>query len=622
MCGIVGLAGVEDASLVRRMAETVAHRGPDGEGFFVGDGVSLGMRRLGIIDPTGSEQPIGNEDGSVLTIFNGEVYNYRQLRPFLEKHGHRFGTAGDTETAVHLYEEYGEAGVHLLRGMFAYAIWDRRRRRLLLTRDRLGIKPLYYAQAGRALAFASEVKALLAVPDVARGLDPDALAQYLTLQYVPGPATIVRSIRKLPPGHWLAWQDGRVEVRAYWDLVFDGGDRRLDEATAAAELREQLEDSIAHHRISDVPLGVLLSGGIDSAAVTALLARAGGRVRTFTVGFDVGGPEGELAEARRVARHLETDHHELVMGPVLADTLPAIVRMQDEPVGDPAAIPTFLVCRFAARSVKVVLTGEGGDEVFGGYPRYGWLRLGERLRERPRLAAAAGRLLRAMPRAARDGRTGRRVSALVGAAPLEDRHLTWVAAMSDDVQHALTGAAGWGAARAIVRELVPRDNDGADPVHDLMYLDVKTWLPDDVLVKTDRMSMAASIEARVPLLDHRVVEFAAGLPASLKVRSLGTKALLRHALRRDLPAATLRRRKRAFLVPLRRWLGGELRELLHDTLRSGPARTRGLFRPEAIARLLEEQGTGGHDHSRALWTLLCLELWLRGVLDASAPAHD
>ena len=621
MCGIVGLAGVEDAALVRRMAETVAHRGPDGEGFFVGDGVSLGMRRLAVIDPTGSEQPILSEDGSVLTIFNGEVYNYRHLRPFLEKHGHRFRTAGDAETVVHLYEEYGEAGVHLVRGMFAYAIWDRPRRRLLLTRDRLGIKPLYYAQAGGALAFASEVRALLAVPDVARDLDPDALARYLTLQYVPGPATILRSIRKLPPGHWLAWQDGRVEVRAYWDLVFDGGDRRLDEATAAAELRERLEDSIAHHRISDVPLGVLLSGGIDSAAVTALLARAGGRVRTFTVGFDIGEPEGELAEARRVARHLGTDHQELVMGPELADTLPDIVRMQDEPLGDPAAVPTFLVCRFAARAVKVVLTGEGGDEVFGGYPRYGWLRLGERLRERPRLAAAASRLLGAMPRAAREGRTGRRVSALVEAVPLEDRHLSWVATMSDDLQHALTGAAGWGPARATVRGLVAGVGD-ADPVHDLMYLDVKTWLPDDVLVKTDRMSMAASLEARVPLLDHRVVEFAAGLPASLKVRSLGTKALLRHALRRDLPAATLRRRKRAFLVPLRHWLGGELRELLHDTLRSGPARARGLFRPEAIGRLLEEQGTGRHDHSRALWTLLCLELWLRGVLDAPAPAHD
>ncbi len=617
MCGIVGLAGLEDAPLVRRMAQAVAHRGPDGEGFHVGEGVSLGMRRLGIIDPAGSDQPIWNEDRSVLTIFNGEVYNYRQLRPFLEKHGHSFRTAGDTETVVHLYEEYGDAGVHLLRGMFAYAVWDRRRRRLLLARDRLGIKPLYYAQAGRTLAFASEIKALLAVPDVARALDPDALAQYLTLQYVPGPATIVRAIRKLPPGHSLTWQDGRVQVRQYWGLVLDESERRLDEAAAAEEFRGLLEESIAHHQISDVPLGVLLSGGVDSAAVTALLARVSRRVKTFTVGFEGGGPEGELGEARRVAQHFGTDHHEIVIGSTLADALPEIVRMQDEPLGDPAAIPTFFVCRLAARSVKVVLTGEGGDELLGGYPRYGWLRLGERLRGWPGPTAVAARLLRAAP----GGRVGRRARALAGTAPLEDRHLTWVATMSDDVQQALTGEAGWAPTSQLLRRLLHRAG-GGDPVHALMSLDFSTWLPDDVLVKTDRMSMAASIEARVPFLDHRVVEFAASLPASVKVRSVGTKALLRRALRRDLPAATLRRRKRAFLVPLRHWLGGDLREVVNDTLTSAAARARGLFRPPAVARLLAEQGTGRHDHGRALWTLLCLELWFRNVLDAPAAAHD
>jgi asparagine synthase (glutamine-hydrolysing) len=621
MCGIVGLAGIEDASLVRRMAEAVAHRGPDGEGFFVGDGVSLGSRRLSIIDPAGSHQPIWNEDESVLTVFNGEVYNYRQLRPFLEKHGHGFRTAGDTETVVHLYEEYGDAGVHLLRGMFAYAVWDRRRRRLLLARDRLGIKPLYYAQVGGTLAFASEVKALLAVPGLARGLDADALAQYLTLQYVPGPATILSAVRKLPPGHCLTWQDGRAEIRQYWDLVLDEGERRLDEDTAADEFRELLEESIAHHQISDVPLGVLLSGGIDSAAVTALLARVSSRVKTFTVGFDGGAPEGELGAARVVARHFGTDHHEIVMGPALADALPDIVRMQDEPLGDPAAVPTFFICRFAARTVKVVLTGEGGDELLGGYPRYGWLRLGERLRGWPGLTGVAGRLVRALPRAAQAGRVVRRVGALASAAPLEERHLTWVATLTDDRQRELSGGVGWGPTSGVMRRLLHRVGDG-DPVHDLMYLDFKTWLPDDVLVKTDRMSMAASIEARVPFLDHRLVEFTASLPAAMKVRSLGTKALLRRALRRDLPAATRRRPKRAFLVPLRRWLRGELRDLASDTLTSAAARGRGLFRPAAVARLLHEQETGRADHSRALWTLLCLELWLQNVLDAPAPGHD
>jgi asparagine synthase (glutamine-hydrolysing) len=369
-----------------------------------------------------------------------------------------------------------------------------------------------------------------------------------------------------------------------------------------------------------VPLGVLLSGGIDSAAVTALLA-AGGRVKTFTVGFDAAGAEGELAEARVVARRFGTDHHEIVMGPALADALPDIVRMQDEPVADPAAVPTFFICKFASRSVRVVLTGEGGDELLGGYPRYGWLRLGERLRRRPGLTAAAAALLRALPRELSGGRAIRRLGTLVGTAPLAERHLDWVATMSGDVQRALTGDGGWGATSGFVRRLLDRVGTG-DTVHDLMYLDFKTWLPDDVLVKTDRMSMAASVEARVPFLDHRLVEFAAGLPASVKVKSLGTKALLRRALRRDLPAATLRRPKRPFLVPLRQWLRGELRDLVDDALTSAAARTRGLFQPAAVVRLLNEQRTGSHDHSRALWTLLCLHLWLDNVLDAPATAHD
>jgi asparagine synthase (glutamine-hydrolysing) len=622
MCGIVGLAGVEDAALVRRMAKAVAHRGPDGEGFFVGDGVSLGMRRLSIIDPAGSDQPLWSEDRQVLAICNGEIYNYRQLRAQLEKRGHSFRTAGDAETIVHAHEEYGDAGVHRLRGMFAYAVWDRRQRRLLLVRDRLGIKPLYYAQAGATLAFASEVKALLAVPGVSRQLDAEALQRYLTLGYVPGPATILTAVRKLPPGHRLAWHGGRIEVRRYWDLVLDEGARRLPARAAAEAFREQLEDSVAHHQVSDVPLGVLLSGGIDSAAVTALLAGGGRRVKTFTVGFEAGdGDEGELAPARRVARHFDTEHHEIVMGSGLAEMLPEIVRMQDEPLGDPAAVATFVVCRLAAGSVKVVLTGEGGDELLGGYPRYGWLGLGERLRRRPGVRAAARALLASLPPGVARGRIARRLGTLVGPAPMEDRHLDWVATMSGDVQHALTGDGGRTSAGALVRELVGQSGTG-DPVHDLMYVDVKTWLPDDVLVKTDRMSMAASIEARVPLLDHRLVEFTASLPASMKAGTLATKALLRQALGRDLPAATRRRRKRAFLVPLRRWLGGELRDLLYDSLTSASARSRGLVRPEAVAQLLHEQRSGRHDHGRALWTLLCLELWLTTVGDAAAAAHD
>jgi asparagine synthase (glutamine-hydrolysing) len=479
MCGIVGIAGLEHPTLIRRMADAVAHRGPDGDGYFVGDGISLGMRRLSIIDLAGSNQPIWSEDRRVLTVFNGEIYNYRTLRPFLEKHGHSFRTAGDAETVVHLYEEYGDAGVHLLRGMFAYALWDSTRRRLLLARDRLGIKPLYYAQCGPRLVFASEIKALLAVPEVSRELDVEALHCYLTLQYVPGPATILKAVRKLPPGHLLVWQDGGVTVRPYWDVVLEAGERRVNADTAAEEFRALFEESVALHRISDVPLGVLLSGGIDSASVTGMLARLSGRVKTFTVGFDAGATEGELTEARAVARHFGTDHHEIIMGPALADALPGIVRMQDEPLADPAAIATFFICQFAARFVKVVLTGEGADEVLGGYPRYGWLRVGERLRRWPGATSAAATLLRGLPHGVRDARIARRMSTLLGSASLVRRHLDWVAVMSDDTQHAQAGPPGWGAADAALVERL--HHGGGNPVHELMYLDFKTWLPDDVL---------------------------------------------------------------------------------------------------------------------------------------------
>jgi asparagine synthase (glutamine-hydrolysing) len=620
MCGIVGIAGLEHPRLIRRMADAVAHRGPDGEGYFVGDGISLGMRRLSIIDPAGSHQPIWSEDRRVLTVVNGEIYNYRTLRPFLEKHGHSFRTAGDTETVVHLYEEYGDAGVHLLRGMFAYALWDSSRRRLVLARDRLGIKPLYYAQCRGRLVFASEIRALLAVPDIPRDIDLEALHLYLTLSYVPGSATMLKAVRKVPPGHLLVWQDGQPTLQRYWDVVLEDGQQGPSRDTAADEFRGLFEESIALHRISDVPLGVLLSGGMDSAAVTGMLARVSGRVKTFTVGFDTGVVEGELTAARAVARHFGTDHHEMVMEPALADALPGIVTMQDEPLADPAAIPTFFICRLAARFVKVVLTGEGGDELLGGYPRYAWLRLGERLRRWPGGTAAAAAVLSALPREVRARRIPHRLSALVGEASLLRRHLDWVAVMSDDVQRQLAGPPGWGSADRALTGLLPRDR--ADPVHELMYVDYKSWLPDDVLTKTDRMSMAVSVEARVPFLDHRLVEFAASLPASVKVTSVGTKTLLRRALRHDLPAATLRRRKRAFLVPLRRWLDGELREMLIDTLTSGAARSRGLLSGAATARLLQAHQQGRADHARALWTLLTLELWLRNVLDAPAAAHD
>ena len=624
MCGIVGVAGVSDEKLVRRMAGTIIHRGPDGEGYFVGDGVSLGVRRLAIIDLPGSNQPIWNENRTIVTVFNGEIYNYKELRHFLEKKGHVLRTAGDTEVLVHLYEEYGEAGVHLLRGMFAYAIWDVQRRRLVLTRDRLGIKPLYYTESGGRLIFGSEIKSILAIPGVPREADHGALGVYLTLQYVPGPRTMLRGIYKLPPGHLLVWQDGQTAVRQYWDVVMVEGDRKATEETAAEEFQALLQETVDIHRISDVPIGVLLSGGIDSSTVVAELTQIGERPTTFTVGFQTGEGINEIEEARLVARHFDTDHHEIVTGPSIAEAIPRIVWYMDEPVADPAAVPTYFICQLASESVKVLLSGEGGDELLGGYPRYRWLDFGEGLRRISPgwlLATARG----ALGLLTSEGRLLSRLSTLLGSAPLEDRHLEWVGNMDEPLKSRLlttTQGDGQGSngAAPLVRELMARIGM-EDAIPGLMYVDFKTWLPDNILTKTDRMSMAVSVEARVPLLDHRVVEFVAGLPQQVKIRNFGTKRLLRQAMKGILPARTLQRPKQAFQVPLRTWFAGPLRELLWDTLTASRAMQRGSFRSSVVAELLAEQAKGRRDRSRALWTLFWLELWTRQFVDAAPAAH-
>jgi asparagine synthase (glutamine-hydrolysing) len=620
MCGIVGIAGWSADALVRDMATSLVHRGPDGEGFALGDTVSLGARRLSVIDVAGSSQPIWNETASVVTVFNGEIYNYRALRAVLESRGHRFRTGGDTEVLVHLYEEYGAAGVHALRGMFAYAVWDLDRRTLVLARDRLGIKPLYYAERGGRLTFASELKAILRDPDVDRRLDLEALRLYVALGYVPGARTMVRGVRRLPPGHLLVWRHGRASLQRYWDLVLEEGERRLNERTAAEEFRALAEESVALHRVSDVPLGVLLSGGIDSAALTGMLARQVRAVQTFTVGFAAYPEDSEMAEARQVARHFGTEHHEVLVGEEIASTLSDIVWAQDEPVADPAAIPTYFVCRFASRRVKVVLTGEGGDELLGGYPRYRWLRLGERMRGWMAATGVAPGVMDGLRTTFEGRRVPSRLLALLGAAPLVDRHLAWVSPMSEPLLaglfHSEVGSHGWAAAREFLTALLAQGERG-NPVHDLMYLDFAAWLPDDVLTKADRMSMAWSVEARVPFLDHRLVEFCASLPAGVKVHRLGTKALLRRTLA-GWPASTLARPKRAFLVPLDQWLRVELRELVADTLLAPTADVQAFTDRRALRALVEEQQTARGLHARGLWTLLVLELWLKGLGHAGA----
>ncbi len=522
MCGICGVIGIVDPYVPRHMTRTMVHRGPDDEGFHVADGVGLGVRRLSIIDVPGGHQPIANEDGTVVVVFNGEIYNHRELRARLETKGHHFATRSDTEVLVHLYEEYSDALVHLLQGMFAFAIWDANRHRLLLARDRVGIKPLYYTETRDVLVFASEAKALFEHPDVKPEVDLDALDIYLSLRYVPGPDTLFRGVKKLPSGHLLTRENGRTEVRRYWELVLGDFPPAVHLEEAVEEFSALLRETVRAHLISDVPIGVLLSGGLDSSAVTALAGLASARpATTFTVGFDLPGAHNELAEARATARHLGTDHHELVIKPDAAELLPRLARHLDEPVADPAALPTYLICRFARESVPVVLTGEGGDELLAGYPRYVWFSRARRLQDalprwlREDVLLPLGRL------APLGHRYHRALDNLLAERDDAVRHLHWVAGLDPALRPALLSsdvlaAHRHGRATALLKPYFGAGASGS-VVQQLMTLDVHTWLVDDVLHKVDRMSMAASVEAGVPFPDPRLVWFVAPLPLRLEV---------------------------------------------------------------------------------------------------------
>lgn len=627
MCGIVGYAGAPgDERLVKRMADRIVHRGPDGEGYFASDSVALGARRLSIIDLAGSNQPIFNEDRSIVTVFNGEIYNYKELRAHLQQKGHQLRTSGDTETIVHLYEEYGEASVHLLRGMFGYAIWDGRRRRLVLARDRVGIKPLYYTEHEGRIVFASEIKSILAVPGIPRDLDLDALDAYLTFQYVPGPGTLLKGIRKLPAGHLLVWEDGKVRVDQYWDVVYDDDPPPMSEQVAVAQLRAILEESVELHKVSDVEVAVLLSGGIDSTAVTALMTRSGQRTRSFTVGFEGGGTIGETSQARQVADHLGTEHHELRIGAEIADALPLLAWYQDEPVADAAAVPTYFISKLAAQHVKVVLSGEGGDELLGGYPRYRWLHWSNSVLERPALAAVASSVGPSVA-GVLPATVGDRLRAVSAGRTLAERHVRWIANMDDALKRRVMNRelaaanAGHASPAAHVDAWMALSGSAA-PLSRLMYADFKTWLPDNLLTKMDRMSMAASLEGRVPLLDHKVIEFAAMLPYRLKLTGMQTKQLLRSAVRDLVGPELLQRPKTAFRVPLAAWLRGPLSAIFRDTFSSSAMRERGLFEPAALDALVRQaHETAARPPVQAIWNLLWLELWCQQYVDANPAAE-
>jgi asparagine synthase (glutamine-hydrolysing) len=631
VCGIFGeLALSPDArgsvgAYLDASVDRIAHRGPDDRGTWTGDGVSLGVRRLSIIDLAGGHQPIWNEDASRCIVYNGELYNFQDIRPILEGRGHRFTTRTDTEVILHAHEEWGAECLRRFNGMFAFAIWDNRSRTLFLARDRIGEKPLYYYLDGRRLVFASEIKAILADPTILRALNPRGLDTFLTFGYSIAPETAYRDIRKLSPGHYLEVREGQVRIGRYWEV---GDEPQLNDDAAPAgqadfedRIVELLDDSVRRRLVADVPVGAFLSGGVDSSAVTALMRRhATERPKTFSVGFGIGGYD-ELADARRVAEHLGTDHHELeVRDADLVGILRTLVYHYDEPFGDPAGFPLYLLSRFAREHVKVVLTGDGGDELFGGYRRYAADQLAPLYQ---RLGASVGRtvvpaMVDRLPRL-------RRLKQAVRTLPIEDparRYVSWLTVFGRDLQADLLSP-------DLRRSVLDHDpaaphaahygrlngHLAADHLNRLMYVDLKTLLADAYMEKTDKATMACSLEARLPMLDHRLVELSFEIPSSYKIRGLSTKRIFKRAVRDLVPESVRRKRKHGFEVPLDPWFRGPLKSFAFEVLLDPRARGRGYFNIPTIERLWKEHVGGRQVWDSQLWLLLNFELWHRIYLD-------
>jgi asparagine synthase (glutamine-hydrolysing) len=605
MCGICGIAttrGRADPDRVAEMSATLVHRGPDSFGEYVDGAAALAARRLSIIDLETGDQPIGNEDGTVHVVQNGEIYNYRELRRELERAGHRFRTAGDTEVLVHGYEEWGDAFAERLRGMFAVAIWDSRGERLVLARDRFGIKPLYYRDVDGELSFASELRAM------PRGeIDLDALEAFLAFNSIPAPLSIFRDVRKLPAGFVLVWEDGRVGLSPFARPGPRPDLRDDDEAELVEELRARLRDSVRAHLVSDVPVGILLSGGVDSSLLAAFAAEASSEpVRTFSIGFEEQSFD-ELADARRVASQYGTHHAELVLRPDAALLLPALAEAFDEPFADSSALPTYLVSQLAASDVKVALSGEGGDELFGGYYTYAADLLAQRVGP---LARVARPLVERLPssdaRASFDYRAKRFVRA-AHLPPLE-RHHGWKEIFSGDARAELTGRSSGFDPVDVLRARYA-ETEGADELARLQDVDLGVYLVDDLLVKTDRASMAHSLEARVPYLDTAVTNLALALPTRHKVHGLAKKVLLRKAAAPLLPREIVHGKKRGFSIPAAAWLRGDLEPFARETLSRERLQRQGFFRPDVVARLIDDHVARREDRSRQLWSLLAFTLW-------------
>ena len=627
MCGICGKVEFDSQAqsspaLLKRMADQLVHRGPDDEGYYAKGPAGLGFRRLSIIDLGGGHQPLSNEDGSIWIVFNGEIYNYQDLRALLISKGHSFKTQSDTEVIVHLFEEYGFDCVQKLRGMFAFAIWDSVNKTLFLARDRVGIKPLYYYLGSDFLSFASEMKAIFVDPAVQRRVDPQLVDRFLTYYFVPGPATLLRNFFKLEPGHWLSVHDGRVQIKRYWDIDFQPADDHKSESALEEQIVNTLDDSVQLHMISDVPVGFLLSGGVDSTALLSLASKKENRpISSYTIGFSHSGVVDERPFARLAAGRFGSEHHEIsINAQEFAAFLPEYVWFMEEPVCEPASVALYYVSKLAKQFVKVLISGEGGDEAFAGYHNYRnmlWLESIKRILGPFRSVAAGG--IEAIAQVS-NSRMLQKYAPLLNA-DLESYYLSRIsspfqyfnqnpspiysAEMSARVDKA------WSA--EITRSFMSRESgDGA--LGQMMYVDTKTWLPDDLLIKADRMTMANSIELRVPFLDHKVLEFAARLPANLKVRGWKMKYLLKRALAKHVPTEILHRRKVGFPNPSVSWLACDLKDLVADILLDPKSLSRGYFRKKAVENLVERNAQSKR-YTAEIFSLVVLELWHRIFVD-------
>jgi asparagine synthase (glutamine-hydrolysing) len=604
------------------MCQAISHRGPDEDGFYFSEGVGLGMRRLSIIDLKSGQQPIHNRDRTAWIVFNGEIYNYQELREKLEKLGHTFYTNSDTEAIVHAYDQYGSDCPKYLRGMFAFAIWDERTEELFLARDRVGKKPILYAHINGKLIFGSEFSALLLHPEIGRDIDTEAIHHYLSFMCVPAPLTAYRAIRKLEPGHTLRWRKGEITLERYWQPDFS---KKIDisEEEAGERAIQILRDSVKVRLMSEVPLGAFLSGGIDSSAVVALMSQESSEpVKTFSIGFEEQ-DFSELHHARRVAEHVGADHHEFIVRPEALEVLPLLVEHYGEPYADSSAIPTYYVARETRKHVTVALNGDGGDESFAGYERYAAMRLAEKYHRIPAVLRdtfvqqAIGMIPSSATKRSRVNDVQRFLQA--ASLPKVQRYLKWVSVFdtaakenlySEDFRHQTQSMR----AADLLTPWFQRAN-GAGIVDAALLADINTYLPNDLLVKVDIATMAVSLEARSPFLDHHLIEFAASLPEKFKLRGLTTKYLLKRMLKKLLPAENLDRRKMGFGVPIGHWLRGKLQPFLRETILSEKALNRGLFRPEVVKQLVELHVRGERDHSHQLWTLLMLELWFQRFID-------